>query len=224
MAPSADDRRPGNLILVPALITLAVTLLRLVGELQNWSPRFFSRAAGGGFALVGISWLVPIFGIYFGIKLARAGGGPARAGVGIALMVLAIALVPLTGVVANLAGMPMQGRRVGLLFDAASLVGAVIAWRGWPRLGRTLLAYALAARIPVAIVMLIAVYANWGTHYDVAPGLPAMSPFLKWVWIGLLPQMTIWIWFTLAIGGLFGLVAGAIAARGQRTAPGAVAA
>ena len=45
-----------RLIMVPAVITLAVTLLRLVGELQHWSPRFFSREAGGAFALVGIVW------------------------------------------------------------------------------------------------------------------------------------------------------------------------
>ena len=37
--------RPGQLVLVPALITLAVTLLRLVGELQGWSPRLFSRGS-----------------------------------------------------------------------------------------------------------------------------------------------------------------------------------
>ena len=66
----------GKLILVPAVITLAVTLLRLVGELQGWSPALFSRAAGGG-RLVGISWLVPVFGAWFGWKLARAGSGPA---------------------------------------------------------------------------------------------------------------------------------------------------
>ena len=52
-----------RLICVPALITLGVTLLRLIGELQNWSPRLFNREAGGGGALVGIAWLVPIFGI-----------------------------------------------------------------------------------------------------------------------------------------------------------------
>ena len=40
--------RPGQLILVPAVITLAVTLLRLVGELQDWSPALFSKAPGGG--------------------------------------------------------------------------------------------------------------------------------------------------------------------------------
>ena len=62
--------RIGRMVLGPALITLAVTLLRLVGELQGWSPRLFSREAGGGGALVGISWLVPVFGAWFGCKLA----------------------------------------------------------------------------------------------------------------------------------------------------------
>src|SRR5881409_1708216 len=43
-----------RLVRVPALITLGVTLLRLIGELQGWSPALFSRQAGGGGALVGI--------------------------------------------------------------------------------------------------------------------------------------------------------------------------
>jgi hypothetical protein len=37
---SQDASRIGKLILVPAVITLAVTLLRLVGELQGWLVRF----------------------------------------------------------------------------------------------------------------------------------------------------------------------------------------
>lgn len=40
---SPDARRIGELILVPAVITLAVTLLRLVGELQGWSPPLLHR-------------------------------------------------------------------------------------------------------------------------------------------------------------------------------------
>ena len=53
------------LIAVPAAITLAITALRLTGEMLHWSPRFFSREAGGGLAVVGIAWLVPLFGIWF---------------------------------------------------------------------------------------------------------------------------------------------------------------
>jgi len=118
----------------------------------------------------------------------------------------------------------MQDRHVLLVYAVASLIGVALAWLAWPQLGRVLLQYALAARVPVALVMLAAIYGNWGTHYDVAPGLPAMTPLHKWIWIGLLPQMSIWIWFTLTIGGLFGLVAGAIAARGRKAAPGGAAA
>jgi hypothetical protein len=40
---SQDASRIGKLILVPSVITLAVTLLRLVGELQGWSPTLFNR-------------------------------------------------------------------------------------------------------------------------------------------------------------------------------------
>jgi hypothetical protein len=38
-----------------ALVTLAVTLLRLVGELRGWNPEYFSRVAKGGLAVVGIT-------------------------------------------------------------------------------------------------------------------------------------------------------------------------
>lgn len=77
---SIDGGAVRGLILVPALLTLAVTLLRLFGELLNWSPALFSRAGGGGGALVGISWLIPLFGAYFAVKLCRSGWGPVSAG------------------------------------------------------------------------------------------------------------------------------------------------
>src|SRR5437867_12845641 len=69
-----------KLILVPSLITLGVTILRVVGELQNWSPILFGKGAGGGGAIVGIAWLAPIFGIYFALKLSGTGAGPAKLG------------------------------------------------------------------------------------------------------------------------------------------------
>ena len=78
---SQDDSRIGKLILVPAVITLAVTLLRLVGELQGWSPTLFNRGDKPfSPSLVGIVWLVPVFGAWFGWKLTRAGSGPGSLG------------------------------------------------------------------------------------------------------------------------------------------------
>jgi hypothetical protein len=211
----SDDARvsTGKLVLVPAVITLGVTLLRLFGELQGWSPRLFSREPGGGFALVGISWLVAIFGAWFGWTIARSGSVP-RFGRAVALTVLAFVVMPAVGFVARAAGLAAVSFSTFALYVVGAIVGAVLGFRAWPALGRTLLAYALAARIPVALVMLFAIFGNWGTHYDVAPpGLPPMAPLPKWVLIGLLPQLSIWIWFTIVFGTLFGLGAAALARR-----------
>jgi hypothetical protein len=209
-----ESARPGQMILVPAIITFAVTLLRLVGELQGWSPRLFSKEAGGGGAIVGISWLVVAFGAWFGWRLAKAGQGPGAIGRALGLTILAFALLPVLGFGANALGMSQQSLSTFAVYVVGALVGLVVGLRAWPALGRTLLAYAFAARVPVALVMLVAILGNWGTHYDVAPpNFPAMAPLSKWLLIGLLPQMTIWIWFTVVVGSLFGILAGAMARR-----------
>jgi hypothetical protein len=208
VTPSLSNRK---LVLVPALITLAVTLLRLTGELMHWSPKLFNPAAGGGGALVGIAWLVPVFGAYFAVKLVRAGERPRRVASAIGLAVAGFALLPLAGFGAAAAGLPQQSFATFGLFVVLSIVGALIAYRGWPALGRTLFAYGLAARIPVVIVMLVAMMGNWGTHYDVAPpGFPAMGTVAKWFAIGVVPQLTIWIWFTMAAGAIAGTIAAAV--------------
>jgi hypothetical protein len=209
--------RTGRLILVPAVITLAVTLLRLVGELQGWSPRLFSREPGGGGALVGISWLVPVFGAWFGWTLARSGERVGRLARALGLTLLGIAILPASRLVTERLGIGPTDVANLVVFSTVSLVGLGVAVPAWPALGRTLLAYGLAARVPVALVMLVAILGSWGTHYDVMPpGVPEMTPALyKWFMIGLLPQMTIWLWFTVVVGGLFGVVAGAIAGRGR---------
>lgn len=215
----ATDLSLKKLILVPAVITLAVTLLRLVGELLHWSPMLFNPAPGGGGAIVGIAWLVPIFGIYFAMKLAGAGELPRSAAAAIGYALLGGLLLPAVGFAAVKLGVGQQSVAMLLVFVAGSIVGALIALRGWPALGRTLFAYGLAARIPVAIVMLLAILGDWGTHYDVVPpGLPAMGPIQKWLLIGLLPQMTIWIWYTIAVGALFGGVYVALTRRARRPA------
>jgi hypothetical protein len=207
-----------KLILVPALITLGVTLLRLTGEILRWSPRFFSREAGGAGAIVGIVWLVPIFGIYFALRLARQGMLPASRfrPIGFALLgfLMMIATIRVT-----------QAWKPGPLgaiatFAVVSLLAGAVAYRGWPALGRVQFAYALAARIPVAIVMLIAMLADWGTHYELGPpSFPEMAVLAKWFWIGLLPQLTLWVGFTLVVGGLFGGIA--VAAIGAARRPAA---
>ena len=203
-----------KLILVPAVITLGITLLRLVGELANWSPTFFNKDAGGGAAVVGIAWLVPIVGAWFGWQLGRSGSRPGGVLKAIVITLLAFAIVPLAGFAASRAGVPPQSLTTLYIFCAAAIAAVFLAMQAWPALGRTLLGYGLAARIPVVLVMLVAMLANWGTHYDVAPpDFPAMSTLAKWFTIGLLPQLTVWLAYTVVIGGLCGIIAGAIASR-----------
>jgi hypothetical protein len=208
----------GRLILVPALITLAVTALRLVGELARWNPTFFSRQAGGAGAIVGIVWLVPIFGVYFARKLLAAGEGPAGAGRALGLGFLGLLFVPAAiflGRALKLSFIPVLP-----ILAVASLLGAFVASRGWPALGRVLGAYALAARIPVALLMLVAMKANWGTHYELGPPeMPAMGLLARWALIGLLPQLTFWIAFTVVVGAIFGSVAALIGGRARSAAP-----
>jgi hypothetical protein len=206
-SPQNSDPSPpvGRLILVPSLITLAVTLLRLTGELLDWSPSLFGKDAGGGGSLVGIAWLVPIFGIYFAVKLVNTGYVPASALRVLGACLAAFAVMFATGFAANAIGLgPLPTL---LIFGVMALVAAWIAARPWPALGRTLFAYALAARIPVVVVALLAMLGNWGTHYDVAspdwPEMNAWHPIAKWLAIGLLPQITIWITYTIVVGAVF---------------------
>jgi hypothetical protein len=202
-----------SMILWPAVITLAITLLRLVGELQKWSTALFNPVAGGGFALVGISWLPFLFGPWFAWSLAKGGKGPASAwrvlGLGLIGLVVAAGFFVLVSAL-------KLGVAAILLAFFVSLGAGFIPWRAWPELGRALLAYALAARIPVVLVMLVAIYGDWGTHYDVLPtdpppALVAMGPFGRWVFIGLIPQLTIWISNTMLVGTVVGAAAVALA-------------
>ena len=100
MAGKSPDSRVSTLqlIAIPALITLAITLIRLMGERQGWSKVWFNPDPGGGAAPIGIVWLVLIFGAYFGVKLTAAGDGPSSNGrviwfalLGIAVLVIGFA-------------------------------------------------------------------------------------------------------------------------------------
>lgn len=197
-----------RLVRMPAIVTLGVTLLRFVGELMHWSERFFSRAAGGGGAIVGIGWLMPVFGIYFARKLVRRGHRPQSAGRAVGLACLGLGVVVALGFAAGALGSSPTAQIFWV--SIAAVIGAAIAYRGWRELGQTLLAYGLAARIPVAAIMLVAILASFGTHYELGrPDMaPIESPLLRWIVIGLVPQMGFWIPATI----IFGSIAGAIAA------------
>ena len=202
----------GRMILIPAAITLGITLLRLVGELQHWSPILFNPAPGGGMAVVGISWLPIIFGPYFALKLLAAGDAPSSAWRPIGFALLGIGILVLTGLAEWALGLLNNFPGGFALFFAAFAVAGILQRSGWPSLFRVLGAYGYAARIPVAILMFFAFRGNWGTHYDgLPPDAPAHTLWSKFIWFGLLPQLIMWVAFTLMVGALFAGIAVAIA-------------
>lgn len=209
-----------RLVLPAAVISLAVTLLRLAGELGRWSEPWFSRDTGGitpsGVSwIVGITWLPLPFGIYFAYELAQEGFGPRSPwqalGVALAGIVLGYGGLRL----ARLA--PLGFPEVLLLFWLALAVAGALQWWGWPELTKLLLVYGFAARVPVVVVMFLAMLGDWGTHYDYV-GAPARLQELafwpRFLWLAFFPQLVFWVGFTLVLGALAGALT-ALALRGR---------
>jgi len=160
----------GKLIFYPALITLGITLLRLGGEWMGLPAWLANRKAGGVGALIGISWLPPILGVYFAYKLAS------------------------------------------------------VPRKRWMCLLKTIFLYGLAARIPVILIMGLAIHGNWGTHYDAFPSGPlaGASRMAAFLYGGVAIQLIWWvlIW-TVGSGMLTGSIALAIRSP-QRKKPAAL--
>jgi hypothetical protein len=215
-----------SLVLVPALVTLAVTVLRLVGELQGWNPTLFSNSAPGGpdqrLGIVGISWLIFVFGFWFGWKLRRGTGGPEHAGksalwfaLGAAILVGGFFGLVATGLlVMPKADAPGEPSGLGYSLALALAAALVMVW-AWPRLAATLLLYGVLARVPVVAVTWLALQNGWDTHYTKLPvgtTLPAGASLFGFL---ATPQLTFWIVTTLMIGGLCGCLGAALARRKQ---------
>ena len=217
--PSPPEPPLWPLVRGPALLTLGVTLVRLVGELRGLSPSYFSRLPGGGLSPVGITWLAPVVGFYLGWRLWRAGVSPPPLRDALRLPVAGLTVAPL---LAWLAGRLFRTSWTAnyTLWAVATVAVAAAAYAAWPALGRPLLAYAYAARVPVVIVMAVAIWRGWETHYDLPPpGFPLLTPLPRWFWIALVPQATIWVAWTMATGAVLGVLGGHAASRRSRGRP-----
>jgi hypothetical protein len=208
-----------RLALPPALIALAVTLLRLAGELRGWSEEWFSRATSGLVPtgavswLVGITWLALPVGAWLAWRLVRSGAVTPPAGRAVLITVAAVLalyggtrLVPLLRL-----GFP------GFLLAiwAVGVLAAVLAWQAWPALGRVLLAYGLLSRAVVAFVMFLAMHGHWGTHYDYAdmPRVQELPFWTAYFAFAFVPQLVFWVAYTIVLGMLAGTL---VAALGRR--------
>jgi hypothetical protein len=207
----------------PFVISVAITALRLTGELLGWSGDWFSKATGGivpsGWTwLVGITWLPVLFGPWFARGLRRAGEEPPSGlkVLGIAVAGVALVLVGMRVVVPALA-LPFPPALIG--FWTAMAAGAALQVLAWPALFRVLLAYGLASRLVVALVMLFAMWGDWGTHYDYV-GMPEqfqMPLVPRFFWLAFFPQLVFWSAFTVILGclsaGLYLVVSRVIGGR-----------
>ena len=164
----------GRLVFLPAVITLGVTLLRLTGEFQKWPEPFFNRTMGA--AVVGISWLPPVVGIYFAIKLARWGAGPKSFMSSVGYSLLGVIILLVCAFAPGILKI-QHGFYDRLLYGwGFFVVSALVTRRGWPELFKALAVYGFTARIPVAILMFFAFRGSWGTHYDaVPPDMPTLG-------------------------------------------------
>jgi hypothetical protein len=203
-----------RLVIVPAILTLAVTILRLIGELRHWPAKWFSPETGGihpsGVSwVVGITWLAAIFGAYFALRLARTGKAPRSLGKAAAFAALGVLIFLTYRSVAEfiIRSFDLHFPQYLILVWFLWSVAAAIQYFGWPELFKVLLTYAYAARIPVAIVMLLAMLGNWGTHYDYVGVQIPLSGISRYLWLAFFPQLVAWVGFTITLGSVAGVLA-----------------
>jgi hypothetical protein len=202
-----------RLILVPALISLGVTTLRLTGELQHWPKPFVNNAVCGK-AILGVIWLVPVFAIYFAFRLSGLGNAPGRLGQAIGFAALGLILKLAGTLVMETAGMGYPSRLgINLALTVAGLVLSAVAW---PAIFKVLLAYGYASRIPIAVVQFLAMRGNWGTHYDALdPGFPPIGFWPTFIRVSLVPNVFFMEAYTVIVGAVFGSLALALIRRNK---------
>lgn len=226
-APGMDSKAPGimKMVLVPAIITLIVSIVRLVGELNGWNPDVFSTGAPGAEdtkpGWLGISYLVPIFGLWFGLRLRKTTGQPSN--IGRSALTLVIAAAVLVGgfvlcmhlELITLPDKEKPGQPTGLMYSL-SLVGisALIIIAAWPRLALTLLVYGVLARIPIIVITWLAIDKGWDTHHVKLPEGTILADEAERFTYLAMPQVTFWIVFTMLFGGLFGCLGAKLGKKG----------
>ena len=218
-----SPRGTWSLVLLPALLSLVVTIVRLVGEWNGWGGALFHNAGPDPKqqqGLFGITLLIPVFGFWFGWRLRADTGGPAHAGKAALLYLLGPALLA-GGFWAALGlgwiTLPTEGQPgvpTGLPWAAGILGTAILAmFAAWPRLSATLLLYALLARLPVVVITFVAVAKQWGTHYEKLPPNFVLPPDADKALFLSMPQLTFWPFATVFVGGLCGCLAAALARK-----------
>jgi hypothetical protein len=206
--PDAKSSSLTKAILIAAVLSLLVTVVRLVGQLQGWGGPMFNTEPGGGGSPLGITWLVIPFGFWFGRSLAKQGSRPASLGKSALVLLLGIGLVAAVFAYGIKAVADWQQRV--LVIGVGTSIAGLTALLVWPRAWLVLVAYGLLARLPVVLVQYLAVQNGWDTHF--AKGPPDAPPEMALTLLTV-AQLSFWpLAFTPLVGGLFALL-GARTAR-----------
>lgn len=195
-------------VLIAAVVGLGVNCLRFYGEQQGWLPWLFNTEGGGGGSPLGVTWLVLLFGFWFGRRLAQNGNRPKGVGRALLLHVLGLALL-FGGFAASMQltdDWRTRGIIVNIIAPIAGLLG-LLAWRG-AYLVNVIAGYLM--RLPVILFQNMSIEQNLDTHFAKGPpgSDPADAHFLL-----TLAQSSMWpLGFSSIIGGLCAVV-GALTVR-----------
>ena len=189
-----------GLLLIAGSITLVVTLLRLLGEWKGWDKSLFSDEAGGR-SWFGIVWLVPVFGILFGRRLAKGGTTPPFVTSFFVPMFAAVGLFFAVVYCGNELKDESLREKVQYVYLAGPVV-ALLGLLAWPRAFMVCLYYGLLARVPVMVVQYLDIYRGWQTHYGkMLPGMPTSLSAEEKLLHLTLAQVGFWLPFTILLGG-----------------------
>lgn len=206
-----SDRPRLRLLLWPSLITAAISVFRLVAEVNGW----LSNSSGGRLVPLGITWCIFVFGSWFGWKLAAVDAGPrVRPAWPWALLAfvataatVAIGFRPLLG--GDQSDATFAAVRVVVLTGAGvATLAALAMFAVWPRLAWVLLLYALPARALVVALTWLAKTQGWNTHYakfgptGIERDLPTTMVSAS------IAQFGFWVPFTIVGGTLAGTLFG----------------
>jgi hypothetical protein len=167
-APQSATLSTARLILWPSVLTLLISVARLVAEQQG----HVTTASGGRGLLLGITWCIFVFGAWLGWRLARSGQRPrvARPWLWALLALLAVAGTIVWQFRPFLAAERTEAvyqhlRNAVLVIVAVTAVAAAAMFAVWPRLAWTMLLYALPTRATVVALTWLAKQQGWDTHY-----------------------------------------------------------
>lgn len=207
----------GRTVLIAGLLTLLISLVRLIGELQGWNPKFFPSGPGGQGGYVGIVWLIPVVGFLVGRKLKQLGKGP-----GSRLFVLVAVLLGL-GAIAGIGYQAMKFEEAAkvkeyftyMIYGAGG--AALLVLLAWPRAFVALLCYGVFARGPVIGIQYLMIHLHGETaktHYEMTHPKVGVLTAAERAHSLMLAQAGLWVPITIVAGALFALL-GSLTARGS---------